>query len=201
MSEFLPTFLPPALIDEIAAMHAGPARGYHGWPHPLALLRLHHETVDSFDDPDAVAAAILLHDAIYDPRRTDNETRSATLAIEILTPHLPEARVARVRRLIEATASHTIAADTPTDEIADMKLFLDMDLSILGAPEADFDAYESGVRHEYRHIEGADFAAGRAAILEKFLARPHLYFTDWGRARFEAKARKNLARSLKSLRS
>jgi predicted metal-dependent HD superfamily phosphohydrolase len=81
-----------------------------------------------------------------------------------------------------------------------MARFLDMDLSILGATAADFDAYEAGVRHEYREIPEALFRAGRAAILEGFLARERLYFSDWGRARFEAAARDNLKRSIARLR-
>jgi predicted metal-dependent HD superfamily phosphohydrolase len=79
-------------------------------------------------------------------------------------------------------------------------MFLDMDLSILGAPQADFDAYEAGVRHEYREVPDTAFRAGRATILEGFLARDTLYFSDWGRARFEAAARENLKRSVAALR-
>jgi len=42
------------------------------------------------------------------------------------------------------------APEFPADEAADLAVFLDMDLSSPGAPEADFDAYEDGVRYEYR---------------------------------------------------
>jgi len=37
------------------------------------------QRVPSWDDRDAVALAILFHDAIYIPGRTDNESRSAEL--------------------------------------------------------------------------------------------------------------------------
>jgi predicted metal-dependent HD superfamily phosphohydrolase len=190
-----------ALIGEIRVLHAGPDRGYHGWSHPLALLALHAEIENMLHDAEAVRCAILLHDAIYEPRRKDNESRSAALAAEMLKDVVPEATLGRTLRLIEATAHHAIPAGLPADEAADMALFLDMDLSILGAPPAIFDAYEAGVRHEYREVPPAAFSAGRAAILEGFLAREALYFSDWGRDRFEASARANLARSIAALRA
>ena len=189
-----------ALMDEIRGLHAGPDRGYHGWSHPLALLKLHAEVEDKLNDAEAVRCAILLHDAIYEPRRKDNESRSAALAAEMLKGVVPEPTLGRTLRLIEATAHHEIPAHLPADEVADMAMFLDMDLSILGAPAEMFDAYEDGVRHEYREIPEPLFRNGRARILEGFLARERLYLSDWGHARFEARARENLARSIGQLR-
>ena len=190
-----------ALMDEIRGLHAGPDRGYHGWSHPLALLKLHAEVEDKLNDAEAVRCAILLHDAIYEPRRKDNERRSAALAAEMLKGVVPEPTLGRTLRLIEATAHHEIPAHLPADEVADMAMFLDMDLSILGAAPAVFDAYEAGVRHEYREVPEEAFRSGRAAILEGFLAREALYFSDWGRERFEVAARENLARSVTTLQA
>lgn len=189
-----------ALLETIRDLHIGPDRGYHGWSHPLALLKLHAEVEAMLDDDEAVRCAILLHDAIYEPRRKDNESRSAALAAEILKDVVPEPTLDRTLRLIEATAHHKIPADLPAGEVADMAMFLDMDLSILGAPPEAFDAYEAGVRHEYRDVPEEAFRVGRAAILEGFLARDALYFSAWGRERFEAPARENLARSIAKLR-
>lgn len=193
--------LSDALLEEISALHSGPDRGYHGWSHPLALLKLYDEVEGQLHDPLAVRCAILLHDAIYEPRRNDNESRSADLAKTMLNGVVPEETLGRTLRLIEATARHAIPADLSTDEVADMAIFLDMDLYILGAAPDVFDAYEAGVRHEYREVPEAAFRAGRAAILEGFLARDALYFSDWGRARFEAEARRNLIRSVDRLRA
>jgi len=193
--------LSEAVVDEIRGLHVGPDRGYHGWSHPLALLTLHAEVEPLLHDPEAVRCAILLHDAIYEPRRADNESRSAALAARMLEGLVPDDTRARTIRLIEATARHAIPAGLSGDEAADMALFLDMDLSILGASPSDFDAYEAGVRHEYREIPEAAFRDGRAAILESFLARDALYLSDWGRARFEEAARENLKRSITTLRA
>jgi predicted metal-dependent HD superfamily phosphohydrolase len=195
-----PLVLNDDLLNRIRDFHSGPDRGYHGWSHPLALLDLFAQVEVRLDDPLAVRCAILMHDAIYEPRAKDNEARSAVLAADLLKDSVPPGSLARTIRLIEATAKHAIPEDLPADERADMAKFLDMDLAILAAPEAEFDAYEDGVRHEYRDIPEAAFRAGRAAILENFLAREALYMSDWGREAFEARARVNLARSIRRLR-
>ena len=142
----------------------------------------------------------MLFRSIYEPRRSDNEGRSAALAREMLAGVVPADVLGRIVRMIEATGGHLIPPGLPPDEAADMAVFLDMDLSILGAPDADFDAYEAGVRYEYRDVPEAAFRAGRAAILEGFLAREAIYYSDWGKARFDAPARLNLARSISQLR-
>ena len=190
-----------ALLAEIRSLHEGPDRGYHGWSHPLALLDLLAEVEGRLDDPLAVRCAILLHDAIYEPRRADNETRSAELARRMLDGVIPEISLERTIRLIEATQRHAIPDGLAVAEIGDMAMFLDMDLSILGAEAHAFDAYEAGVRHEYREVPEAAFRHGRAAILERFLEREALYMSEWGRARFEGRARENLRRSIAQLRA
>lgn len=191
--------LPKQLIQRIRDLYDDPRRGYHAWSHPQALLGLLAEVRDQLHDPVAVECAILLHDAVYDPRRTDNERQSAALAQELLTGVVAAATLQRAVRLIEATERHRVPAGSPEDEAADLRIFLDMDLSVLAASEGAFDAYEAGVRHEYGHVSDADFRRGRAAVLAGFLARHRLYLSDWGHARFETMARTNLRRSMLAL--
>jgi len=193
--------LPAQVISQIRRLHDDPVRGYHAWSHPQTLMALLDEVQGELHDPLAVVCAILLHDAVYDPRRTDNERQSAVLARKLLADVVPAQTLERAVRLIEATERHAIPLDVSGDEADDARIFLDLDLSVLGAAEAAFDAYEAGVRHEYAHVPEAEFRAGRAAILAGFLARERLYLSDWGHARFEAQARANLRRSLEALRA
>jgi len=165
------------LLAKIRALH-GPDRGYHGWRHPAALLELFAEVEGALYDPLAVYCAILLHDAIYEPRRADNEARSAALARQLLGPVLPPETLARAIRMIEATAGHAMPAGLSQADREDMAKFLDMDLSILAATAEAFAAYEAGVRREYRHVPDAAFRAGRAGILQGFLARDVLFLSD-----------------------
>jgi predicted metal-dependent HD superfamily phosphohydrolase len=195
-----PDVLPQDLLDHIRDLHSGPDRGYHGWSHPLALLALMPEVEERLHDPLAVRCAILLHDAIYEPRRADNESRSADLARDLLDGVIPPDTLRRTLALIEATKVHAISDGLPETDAADMAVFLDMDLSILAASEEAFDAYEDGVRHEYHEVPADLFRLGRAAILEGFLARDRLYMSPWGLERFEGPARINLRRSIDALR-
>lgn len=192
--------LPPELMDKARQLHSGPERGYHSWSHPQALLDLLLDVQDQLHDPLAVECAIVLHDAIYEPLRTDNERRSADLAEAMLRGVIPDPTVRRTVQMIEATERHLVPDSASADEAHDCRIFLDMDLSILGDGDEAFDAYEAGVRHEYRQVPEAAFGQGRAAILERFLSRDRLYMSEWGHARFEATARENLRRSLRALR-
>jgi predicted metal-dependent HD superfamily phosphohydrolase len=81
----------------------------------------------------------------------------------------------------------------------DSALFLDMDLAILGCPEADFDAYEAAVRREYDWVTEPQWRLGRRAVLTGFLARPAIYITARFQASHEEAARRNLARAITRL--
>lgn len=191
----------PSILAEVQALHSGPGRGYHAWSHPQALLGLFDDVKAQLHDPLAVYCAIVFHDAIYVAKAKDNERQSADIAFQRLKGHIPDASLRRTIALILATEKHQIPSDIPAGDQRDAGIFLDMDLSILGADTDAFDQYEAGVRLEYREILDSTFKPARAGILERFLARDLLYFSDWGRGRFEEKARDNLKRSIARLRS
>jgi predicted metal-dependent HD superfamily phosphohydrolase len=88
---------------------------------------------------------------------------------------------------------HRVTPESPID-----KLVVDIDISILSAPEKDFDAYEKAVRKEYAFVEDAAWRAGRTQILQSFLDREWIYSTQSFRKR-EADARTNLKRSIAKL--
>ncbi|MEW9835733.1 HD domain-containing protein [Mesorhizobium marinum] len=188
-----------ALKGELAALYRQPGRHYHGPAHISALLALADEHRAELADPEAVVAAIWFHDAVYDSRRADNEARSAALAAEKLAGRTSPGRLARIVAMIEATATHGPPHSSDDATIRDAALFLDMDLSILGAAPDAFDAYEDAVRLEYGWVDDKAWAEGRAAVLRTFLLRPAIYRTESFRNRYEAQARRNIERSLAAL--
>ena len=113
--------------------------------------------VDDRIDADAVRLAALFHDAVYDPMRSDNEARSADLAVQVATElGWPTERCDTVHRLVMATARHSPTRD-------DEAVLVDADLAILGSSPAEYAAYVHGVRHEYAHVDDDSWRTGRAA--------------------------------------
>lgn len=171
-----------------------PHRHYHTMQHLNECLARFASVRDEAARPDEVEAALWLHDAVYDPHAADNEERSAALAAKLLAAnHCASETIARVRTMILATKHDAIA---PTGDAA---LVCDIDLAILGANHARFDEYERQVRAEYAWVPAPIYRARRADILRGFLGRPQLFVTASLRAKLEAPARANLARSIARL--
>jgi predicted metal-dependent HD superfamily phosphohydrolase len=186
-----------AALDELLSRHRQPHRRYHTATHVMWVLR-HIDDLAADSTPvdlNAVRAAALFHDAVYDPRSPTNEHDSAGLARRVLADCGWEpARVDRVAALIELTAGH-VAPDT--DLGAD--ILLDADLAILGAEPAEYRAYVTGVRAEYAHVDDDAWRVGRAAVLRSFLDRPAIYRTTSMQAARERRARANLSAELAEL--
>lgn len=140
-----------------------------------------------------LALAVWGHDLVYDPRRHDNEERSAEQFDAWLATQGAEVELRQnVRSLILATRH---SSPPLTREEA---LLVDADLSILGAPEQEFQAYEEGIRREYAHVPALLYRVGRRKVLQGFLNRKRLYHTPEFSA-LEPQARTNLQASLNNL--
>jgi predicted metal-dependent HD superfamily phosphohydrolase len=194
-----PPLIDTALKQEISALYGAPGRYYHGISHIEALLALACEYHPALADPEAVEAAIWFHDAVYDSRAKDNEAQSAALAREKLGGRIDAGRLERIVSMIEATATHQLPESADPDAVSDAALFLDMDLSVLGASPEVFAEYERAVRQEYSWVPEPAWIAGRGAVLKNFLARASIFHTPEFRNRFEAQARNNMERSLAAL--
>ena len=187
--------LPAALTDNLAARYAEPHRHYHTLAHVQALLR-HLDTHRALvQRPAHVEAAIWYHDVVYDTHRSDNEVCSADVVrFELMSIGWLGVDVERVASMVEATQHHR-AADGDTDTL----LFLDLDLSVLGAAPAVYDTYRDAIRAEFDWVPEADYRAGRTKVLQSFMDRSTLYRTPALAALWEASARVNLQRELTAL--
>ena len=107
---------------------------------------------------------------------------------------LPEAFIRRVSTAILATKHTAIPEDLES------RTLCDLDLAILGYPQAAFDKYEEQIGKEYDWVVPKDrFRAERIAILESFLKRPRIYSMNFFHEKYGAQARKNLERSIARL--
>ena len=170
-----------------------PHRHYHTLEHIARVLGLFDAVRERCRQPDEAELALWVHDLVYDPGAADNEERSATLARRWLVDGgVAEPRTQHVATLILATRHRA----PPDDD--DARYVVDIDLSILGAPQGEFDRYERQVRQEYAVRSDEEWRERRAALLRVFLERPRIYQT-LELAVLEAPARANLVRSLARL--
>lgn len=169
-------------------------RAYHNRDHLSGVLAVFDAHRELAARPELVELALWYHDAVYDPRRADNEEASAEWAVRDLKAagFSPE-DVLAVKGMILATRHRS---DQGLD--GDTQLLLDIDLSILAASPEAFDAYEAAIRQEYKHVPENVFRDKRAEVLQQFMARERIYrvLSD-----LEGPARENLARSMGNLAS
>ncbi|KAJ3176666.1 hypothetical protein HK101_010386 [Irineochytrium annulatum] len=193
----LPDVKSLAWKSKLFDLYEDPLRHYHKLSHLRSIFNLRSSLpADAIERPAEVEIAIWFHDAIYDVHRSDNEDASAALAkefcIDVGVAHLAN----RVGALIMATKSHEVEAAADKD----LKLFLDLDMSILGASPEEYDAYSAQIYGEYSIVYSEkDFRAGRAKVLQAFQKWPTIYHTEVMRGRFERMARENIARELSLL--
>ncbi len=179
-----------SFLAELLTIYGERDRAYHNLDHIEHCLDEFEQVGFLLRHSDAVEFALWYHDAVYDPRRTDNEDHSATLAALFAKRlGLGDEFIEKVRALILAT-KHVTA---PEDH--DERFMVDIDLAIFGQSEAVFDEYERKIRLEFAHVSEADFCRGRAGILQMFLDRPHIFSTLHFRSKYEEQARKNLVRA------
>lgn len=186
------------VFDLLAAAYSAPDRYYHNLDHLVEMFRTAGRLATITDDPAPLHLAIWFHDAVYDPRAKDNEYRSADLAEILLAPvGVPQSALDRVKQLVMATA-HLAYNRPPGDR--ETAVLLDADLAILGADEERYRNYAVAVRNEYAWVPDPEYRAGRAKVLEHFLSRPRIFWTETMFAEGEQTARANLRAELLDLR-
>jgi predicted metal-dependent HD superfamily phosphohydrolase len=187
------------LIDrffrEIERKYTSSRRHYHNLHHIQALLQFCETYAGRLQDRDVVMFSVFYHDIIYNVLRKDNEPRSARLAIKrLLALGVPTDKAEQVKIFIEATQTHTVSSDVTYT--IDLQLFLDFDMSILGAGWDDYEAYTRQVRREYRIYPDKLYYPGRRQFLEHCLQTEFIFQTQLFRDQYEIRARENMAREL-----
>jgi predicted metal-dependent HD superfamily phosphohydrolase len=176
--------------------HSQEQRHYHNLQHLEECLAELDDARLLTKQPTLIEVALWFHDAVYDPRSSTNEEDSANLAIACLgAANLAIETIEVVRQLILCTKTHQ------PGNVPDAALLIDIDLAILGQPVARFDAYEQGIKAEYRWVPETTYAQKRTELLTGFLRRPTIYQTEKLRQKYEATARTNLAHAITLLQT
>src|ERR1041385_5342063 len=88
-------------------------RHYHNQQHIADCLAEFDPIRQLANQPEAVELALWFHDAVYDPRASDNEEQSSALAKHCLDSAGLPGLVPTVASLVMSTKSHDIAAADP----------------------------------------------------------------------------------------
>jgi predicted metal-dependent HD superfamily phosphohydrolase len=181
--------------ERLTAAHAEPHRHYHNQQHIAECLAEFDAARHLARDARTIEAAIWFHDAVYNPRASDNEEQSANLARSCLDGASVSAELTKkIAEVIMATKTHNASGDSDT------ALMIDIDLAIFGQNEARFAEYEKQIRREYSWVPKFIYSPKRAEILEGFLKRERIYTTEFFSTKYEANARRNLEWSINNLR-
>ena len=182
-------------FERLCASYSEPQRRYHTLAHLTSLFDCLETHGEEIGDAPRVAFAAWYHDIVYDPRRSDNEAKSAERAMKELDDLGAEGGLrSHVVQLILATKNHRAGGRDYDDDI-----FLDADFSILGAPDAAYRQYVADVRAEYAHVDDAAWLNGRGAFLKKIEAAPRIFRTGIFEGEYADQARKNIAWELQEL--
>jgi len=184
----------PDLYTSLLEAYREPQRHYHNDVHLAECLSLFDSYRHLALAPMAVECALWFHDAVYDVHASDNEEKSALWAAdELRMCGVSPVIVDNVVRLILATK------DTTSPVSSDEMLMVDVDCSILGAPDDRFHEYETQIRLEFMNIPEETFRLKRREMLSSFEHRVPIFYHEALRFKFESQARRNLMRSMKAL--
>lgn len=181
------------LWSEITTAYSENGRYYHTLNHLDHLLKELKPYQNHFQHWNTAVFAIAYHDLIYSVFRNDNEEQSAAMAVKRLQSFGFDAQqTEHCRQLILATKKHE-AGDHDTN------LFLDADLSILGASQDNYLLYTNQVRSEYNIYPDLVYKPGRKKVLQHFLSMTRIFKTEPFNTRYETTARINLQWELNRL--
>jgi predicted metal-dependent HD superfamily phosphohydrolase len=183
------------IFNNIISRHSERGRRYHGVGHLVALFDILKDYTHSVQNPTPLHYAIWWHDSVYDPMKTNNEERSAELAVTHFDALGVNQETAKsVSKLILATKNHWQPLS-----FGEGDYFLDADIAILGAPADIYDAYARNVRAEYSMIPDEFYYEGRNNFLESALSVDKFFRTHEFQRKFSDAARLNLQRELNSI--
>ncbi|MEP0266388.1 hypothetical protein [Dokdonia sp.] len=182
-----------ACFNEVEKRYTQEDRYYHTLIHIKDLFDHIKRASVSKLEKQLLAHVALFHDVIYNSRTTDNEFQSA----EFATPWLKQLGLEKthqeiIYKIILATSNH-ISSNPLT------QLFLDMDLSILGASPKKYKEYSDVIRKEHLQIPLLLYKQGRKRFLKQMLQRTHIFQTRAYQTSYDVQARINIQEELKTL--
>ena len=182
------------LWSELNSNYSKSNRHYHNLDHLDNVIEQLLPIRNKIENWQILIFSVAYHDIIYNSLKKDNEEKSAALADERLTQlNFPSPLKEKCKQQIIATKHHQFNED------ADTNYFTDADLSILGADSDAYTTYTKQIRKEYVYFPDLLYKPGRRKVLEHFLEMKNIFKTKYFQDKFEARAKINISRELKTL--
>lgn len=179
--------------EEIRGAYSEEKRHYHNLNHLSYMLHLAENDQADLVDYDILRFAIWYHDIIYKTTKSNNELKSAEFAEKQLKSlKIDSKRIENCSKLIISTKKHEIL----NAQNQDNAYLLDFDLAILGTTWKSYELYTKQIRKEYSMFPNFMYKKGRKKVLQHFLERPRIYYTEKYHDLWEANARKNIQKEL-----
>ena len=186
--------IPVSFWNEIEKKYNSAGRYYHTTTHLEKLIDELNSCKHLIADWDTLLFSVFYHDIIYNVLKSNNEEKSADLAVKRLSiTEFPVVRTDSCKEQILATKSHLFSNNQDTN------LLTDADLSVLGQPSDVYEQYCSQIRKEYSIYPGIVYKPGRKKVLIHFLNMEKIFKTSFFYNKYELQARANLGSELKRL--
>ncbi|WP_240321128.1 hypothetical protein [Kordia sp. SMS9] len=182
--------------EEIKGFYGEEKRHYHNLNHISHMLHLAENDQKDLIDYDILQFAIWYHDIVYRATKSNNELKSAEFAQKRLkTLQIDPKKIENCTNLIISTKKHEIL----NAQNEDNAYLLDWDLAILGTPWERYLTYTQNIRKEYSMFPDFMYTKGRKKVLQHFLERPRIYYTEKYHSLWETIARENIQKELNLL--
>ncbi len=164
-------------------------RYYHTLKHINSLLELSRQYSEIITNIVQVDLAIIFHDIIYNPQSGTNESDSAVLFENLLSPYVDKQLITAVSEYIILTKEHNVFSSSDKD----LQLFIDFDMSILGADFDTYAEYSQNIRKEYIHVPESIYCEKRAEFLRGvFTKSDPIFATQEFKTLYEVRAKENM---------
>ena len=184
------------VFNQLMKYYSESERYYHNILHIQNCLNEFGLIKNVLLKPLSIEWAIWFHDVTYDPKSKLNEEKSADLAFDILQKVGGSIDLLKnVHDLIIATKHNSVLKDIESQILADI------DLSILGSQPSQYLEYSRNIRKEYGFVPFKEYCGGRIKVLQAFLSRPSIYYTEYFQEKYESASRCNIKNEIENLNS
>lgn len=186
---------PKAPFEALLRAYGEPHRRFHVIDHIADCLDEFWPVRHMAEIPVAVGLGLFFHDKRYVIGRDDNELKSGYDLFEFcINNGMTDFAAPGYDDVVATDHKQPRYHHTP-----DQTLTVDIDLSSLGKPPADFDRGSAFVQKEYEIIPDDQFYRGALEIFRTLASHDPLYRTEHFRRKYEQQAQENIKRYISFL--